>query len=242
MRIRWSSQGKQRCLLVTELRCISLRPSRQLSLGCPHRCLGALTACVLYLQGDVFQQSVLQHSLQLPVDLQRQVQSQPAVRWVWGIEGSHDASASAQLGFVNVRSLWWEGPWLFSQHIALDNSERGKKKPQKVSNMAVKMWPNLELDKTGEGIQYLSPLNILCNWHSPGNTDVVVFRGKQNNSGSTLLSHSYIVLWVTTTKESNKNLFCSFFLLFHPSVLLKPFFLLKAVYFASLLSAWEGGG
>lgn len=78
----------------------------------------------VYLQCNVLQQSVLQHSLQLPVDLQRQVQSQPAVCWVWGIKWSHDASPSAQLGFVNVRSLWRESPWLFSQHIALDNSER----------------------------------------------------------------------------------------------------------------------
>lgn len=35
-----------------------------------------------YLQCNVLQQCVFQHSLQLPVDLQRQVQGQPAVRRV----------------------------------------------------------------------------------------------------------------------------------------------------------------
>lgn len=58
-----------------------------------------------YLQCNVLQQSVLQHRLQLPVDLQRQVQGQPAVGRVRGIEGSHDASPPAQVGLVNVRRL-----------------------------------------------------------------------------------------------------------------------------------------
>lgn len=35
-----------------------------------------------YLQCNVLQQCVFQHSLQLPVDFQRQVQGQPAVRRV----------------------------------------------------------------------------------------------------------------------------------------------------------------
>lgn len=55
-----------------------------------------------YLQSNVLQQCVLQHSLQFPIDLQRQVQGQPAVRRVGGVKRSHDASPSAQVGLVNV--------------------------------------------------------------------------------------------------------------------------------------------
>lgn len=67
-----------------------------------------------YLQGNVLQQCVLQHSLQLPVNLQRQVQGQPAVRRVGGVKRSHDASPPTQVSFVNVWRLWWEGPRLLS--------------------------------------------------------------------------------------------------------------------------------
>lgn len=55
-----------------------------------------------YLEGNVLQQRVLQHSLELPVDLQRQVQGQPAVRRVGGVKRSHDASPPAQVGLVYI--------------------------------------------------------------------------------------------------------------------------------------------
>ena len=58
-----------------------------------------------YLQSDVLQQRVLQHRLQLPVNLQRQVQGQPAVRRVGGVKRGHDAPPSAEVGLVNVRRL-----------------------------------------------------------------------------------------------------------------------------------------
>ena len=45
-----------------------------------------------HLQGDIFQQRVLQHSLKLLVDLQRQVQGHPGVGGLRGVEGGHDAA------------------------------------------------------------------------------------------------------------------------------------------------------
>ena len=45
-----------------------------------------------HLQGDIFQQRVLQHSLKLLVDLQRQVQGHPGVGGFRGVEGGHDAA------------------------------------------------------------------------------------------------------------------------------------------------------
>lgn len=59
----------------------------------------------ILLQRNVLQQRVLQHSLQLPVNLQRQVQGQPAVRRVGGIKRSHDASPPAEVGLVNIGCL-----------------------------------------------------------------------------------------------------------------------------------------
>lgn len=83
---------------------------------------GGAAGRTIYLQSNVLQQRVLQHSLQLPVDLQRQVQGQPAVRRVGGVERSHDASPPAHMGFIDVRRLGREGPGLLPQHVALDDS------------------------------------------------------------------------------------------------------------------------
>lgn len=75
-----------------------------------------------YLQRDVLQQRVLQHRLQLAVDLQRQVQGEAAVGRVRGVEWRHDAPPPAQVGLVDVGRLRREGPRLLSQHVALDDS------------------------------------------------------------------------------------------------------------------------
>lgn len=58
-----------------------------------------------YLQRDVLQQRVLQHRLQLAVDLQRQVQGEAAVGRVRGVERRHDAPPPAQVGLVDVGRL-----------------------------------------------------------------------------------------------------------------------------------------
>lgn len=82
-------------LRLNELFCISRG-----ILWCDEACWGTP-----YLQRNVLQQRVLQHGLQLPVNLQRQVQGQPAVCRVGGVKRSHDASPPAEVGLVNIRCL-----------------------------------------------------------------------------------------------------------------------------------------
>ena len=80
------------------------------------------------LQRDVLEQRVLQHGLQLAVDLQREVQGEAGVGGVRGVQRGHDAPPPAQGRLVVVRRLRGQRPRLLPQHVALEDpgGERGR--------------------------------------------------------------------------------------------------------------------
>lgn len=78
-------------------------------------------ACVTHLQRDVLEQRVLQHGLQLPIDLQWEVEGQAGVGGVGGVQGGHDAPPPTQGHLVVVGRLGGQSPRLLPQHVALED-------------------------------------------------------------------------------------------------------------------------